>query len=134
MNEKEKAILKTILRINSTIISNLNDENIIKFKLLYDKLEEDVEKIIKKPNQEQKHLIWMNFPNMTEEEIKQEFNNVEKYPDLETIKSAVKGYLDMQKVSNVKTRETLIKHIIKTYNRGSFISKLGENKLNVPKG
>jgi hypothetical protein len=134
MNEKEKAILKTILRINSTIISNLNDENIIKFKLIYDKLEEDVEKIIKKPNQEKKHLIWMNFPNMTEEEIKQEFNNVEQYPDLEAIKSAVKGYLDMQKVSKVKTRETLIKHIIETYKRGSFISKLGENKLNVPKG
>jgi len=78
------------------------------------------------PSREITPPIWEKFSAMTEEEIRREFADVEKYPDLTSIKSAVKGFIELRKVSKVKTRETLIKHIINAYKKGEFISKIGK--------
>ena len=71
----------------------------------------------------------MQFSSMTEDEIRQEFNNTEKYPDIESIKAAIKGYVEMRKLSKVKNRETIIEHIINTVRRGKFISDIGRQPI-----
>lgn len=123
MDKKERALLRKIFEISSMVASNINEKNVDSIRSLFEKLENDLRTMIKQPAV--KTLpIWRNFPNMTEDEIRQEFSNVEKYPDLNSIKAAVKGFLEMRKVSKVKTRETLIKHIIAAYRKRQYIGKL----------
>lgn len=123
MDKKERALLRKIFQISSMVASNINEKNVDSIHSLFEKLENDLRTMIKQPAV--KTLpIWRNFPNMTEDEIRQEFSNVEKYPDLNSIKAAVKGFLEMRKVSKVKTRETLIKHIIAAYRKRQYIGKL----------
>lgn len=108
----------------ATVASNVTEKNVDDTSSLIEKLELDLMNVFK--DSKTKVLpIWRGFPNMTEEEIRKEFANVEKYPDLESIKAAVKGFLEMRKVSQVKTRETLIEHIIETYRKRQHISQLG---------
>lgn len=125
MEKKVKKLLKRLNDINSMIIDNLNEINIDSIISTTIDFEKNIRKIIHSPVTEMEPPIWTKFSTMTEEEIRQEFNDTKKYPDIESIKAAVKGYLELRKVSKVKTRETLIKHIIETYKRGSFISKIG---------
>jgi len=125
VDEKEKSLMRKIFEINALIISNLNEKNIEEFLLAHKKFEDDLQKIIEKTKPEAPVPVWKKFSTMTEEEIRREFSDVTKYPDLKSIKSAVKGFLELKKVSKVKTRETLIEHIINTYKRGEFISKIG---------
>ena len=126
MDKKEKSLLRKIFELNTFVINSLNRENIDEFLFAYKSFEEDLRKIIEKTKPRPPTPVWKKFPTMTEEEIRQEFSDVKKYPDLDSIKSAVKGFLELRKVSKVKTRETLIKHIINTYKRGEFISKIGK--------
>jgi hypothetical protein len=128
MDEKEKRLLKKVLNLNDFLISNLTNENIDEILSACRRFENNLRKIIEKPKPRAPAPIWKKFSTMTEEEIIQEFSDVKKYPDLESIKLAVKGYIELRKVSKVKTRETLIKHIIDTYRRGEFISKIGKEK------
>ena len=128
MNKKEKSLFKRFLQVNDFLITNLTSENINEILSAYERFEHDLRKIVGKSKLRAPTPIWKKFSTMTEEEIIQEFSNVEKYPDLESIKSAVKGYIELRKVSKVKTRKTLIKHIIDTYRRGEFISKIGKEK------
>jgi hypothetical protein len=128
MDEKEKSLIRKIFKLNTSTINNLNKKNIDEFLLAYKRFEDDLRKIIEKPKLKAPILIWRKFSTMTEEEIRQEFSDTEKYPDLNSIKSAVKGFIELKKVSRVKTRETLIKHIINTYRRGEFISKIGSKQ------
>jgi len=129
LNEKEKSLMKKIFEISNLVISNLNEKTIDEFLLAHKKFEDELQKIIEKTKSEEPIPIWKRFSTMTEEEIRREFSDTVKYPDLDSIKSAVKGFLELRKVSKVKTRETLIKHIVNTYKRGEFISKIGrENR------
>lgn len=128
MDRKERKLLKKIISLNAFLINNLTSENIDEILLACQRFENHLKKIIKKPKPETSEPIWKRFPTMTEDEIIQEFSDVRKYPDLQSIKLAVKGYLELRKVSKVKTRETLIKHIIDTYRRGEFISRIGKEK------
>ena len=79
----------------------------------------------KKKEEFNKKPIWTKFPEMTEEEIREEFMNIEKYPTIESIKEALRGYMDLQRINRIKRRETLIKHILKRYNRSRFITAIG---------
>ena len=135
MHSKERRLLRKIFELETFVVANLTEENVDELLLAYSKFEVDLQKMIQKAKQERPSLVWEKFSTMTEEEIREEFNDTRKYPDLASIKSAVKGYLDMRKVSRVKTRETLIKHIINTYRRGEFISQIGKEaeKKNEPK-
>lgn len=127
MDKKEKNLFKKILKLNTLLITNLDNENIDEISLAYKRFENDLRTIIiEKTKLRPPTPMWKKFPTMTEEEIRREFSDVKKYPDLDSIKSAVKGYIELRKVSKVKTRETLIKHIINTYRRGEFISKIGK--------
>lgn len=121
-------MLRKIFELNTLVATNLNEKNVDEFLSVYKRFENDLRKIIEKTELKVQAPIWERFSTMTEEEIWQEFSNSEKYPDLNSIKQAVKGYIDMKKVSKVKTRETLIKHIINTYRRGEFISKIGREE------
>ena len=124
MDKKERVLLRKILEISSMVASNVNEKNVDNIRSLFEKLEIDLKNVIKE-SAVKVLPIWRNFPNMTEDEIRQEFSNVEKYPDLNSIKLAVKGFLEMRKVSKVKTRETLIKHIIAAYQKRQYIGKHG---------
>jgi hypothetical protein len=124
MDKKERALLRKIFQISSMVASNVNEKNVDNIHTLFEKLENDLKTMIKEPLAEALP-IWRNFPNMTEDEIRQEFSNVEKYPDVNAIKSAVKGFLEMRKVSKVKTRETLIEHIIAAYRKRQYAGKYG---------
>jgi len=124
MDKKERALFGRILEIFSIVTSNVDERNVDDISSLFEKLEIELKSLIKGSATEALP-IWRNFPNMTEEEIRQEFSNVEKYPDLNSIKSAVKGFLEMRKVSKVKTRGTLIEHIIATYKRRQHIGEIG---------
>lgn len=123
MDKKETDLLRKIFQISSMVASNVNEKNVDSIRSLFEKLEDDLKTMIKEPAVKAPP-IWRNFPNMTEDEIRQEFNNVEKYPDVNSIKSAVKGFLGMRKVSKVKTRETLIKHIIAAYRKRQYAGKI----------
>jgi hypothetical protein len=125
---KEKTLLRKIFELNDLIVSYVSKENVDELTKLCEEFENNLKKVIKKSQLKEFAPLWEKFSAMTEEEIRQEFSNTEKYPDLDSIKQAVKGYIDMRKVSKVKTRETLIKHIINTYKRGEFISKIGKEK------
>ncbi len=124
MNTKEKALLRRVFEISSMVVSNVNERNIDHIKSLLEKLEKDLTEITRASATESRP-IWRNFSNMTEEEIRREFSNIKKYPDLKSIKFAVKGFLEMRKVSKVKTRETLVEHIIAAYRKREHIGKLG---------
>ena len=126
MNKKEKSLLRKILELDTLVVTNLSEENLDEFLMIYERFEKDLRKMIEKTELKAAAPLWEKFSTMTEEEIRQEFSDTKKYPDLNSIKLAVKGYIDMRKVSKVKTRETLIKHIINTYRRGEFISKIGK--------
>lgn len=127
MKGKEKELLKKILDINAFVLDNLSAENFDKILVAFGRFESDLRRTIRETEPEKAQVpIWQRFSSMTEEEIRREFNDVAKYPDLDSIKSAVQGYVDMGKVTKVKTRNTLIKHIINTYRRGEFISKIGK--------
>ena len=129
MDKNVKTLLRKLNNISLMIINNLNDTNIDGINSVVSDFERKIRIVIcppaRKEENKQEPPIWTKFSNMTEEEIRQEFMNMEKYPDINSIKVAVKGYLDLRKVSKVKKRETLIKHIIETYNRGRFISGIG---------
>lgn len=124
MDKKERVLFRKILEISSMVASNVNEKNVDNIRSLFEKLEIDLKNIIKE-SAVKALPIWRNFANMTEDEIRQEFSDVEKYPDLNSIKLAVKGFLEMRKVSKVKTRETLIKHIIAAYRKRQYIGKHG---------
>jgi len=124
MDKKERALFRKILEIASIVVSNVDEKNLGDMSSLFGKLEIDLKNMIKE-SPVKALPIWRNFPNMTEEEIRQELSNVEKYPDLDSIKLAVKGFLEMRKVSKVKTRETLIEHIIATYRKRQHIGEIG---------
>jgi len=124
MNKKKEKLIKKLNKITSIVLDNVNENNIDIVYNLCNNFESNLKKKLVKIKIIKKPPIWTKFSDMTEEDIRKEFNNTKKYPDLESIKSAVKGYIELKKVSKVKTRETLIKHIIDTYNRGSFISKI----------
>ena len=128
MDKKERALFRKMSEVSSMIASNVDEDNVDNMTSLIEKLEIDLRNMIKESTVKAPQ-IWRNFSNMTEEEIRQEFSDVQKYPDLESIKSAVKGFLELRKVSKVKTRETLIEHIISTYRRGEFISKIGREDI-----
>lgn len=129
MDKKVKNLLKRLNTVNSMIIDNLDEVNVDKVSVAVNTFERKIHTIINPLKTKEKHKeeqpVWTKFPEMTEEEIQQEFMSIEKYPTIQSIKEAVRGYLDLQKVSKVKTRETLIKHIIETYRRGRFISEIG---------
>lgn len=128
MNKNEKELLKRMFEINTFVINNLNEDNIHEFLLILTDIENKLKNIKKVEKIEDITPIWMKFSEMDEIDIIVEFNNINKYPDLESIKNAVKGYLQLSKVSKVKTRKTLIKHILETYRRGEFISKIGKDE------
>lgn len=111
------------------IIDNLDATNVDSISVAVNNFERKIRTIINPPTtkvkRKEEQPVWTKFPEMNEEKIREEFMNIKKYPTLESIKEAVRGYLDLQKVTKVKTRETLIKHIIETYRRGRFISKIG---------
>jgi len=121
LKDQEKSTVKKLLALTERVVMVLNPENSDEISRLIDNFSNELQKVLSysKPAPQQ---IWKQFPNMTEAQIIAEFNDVEKYPDIESIKKAVKGYLDLHKAGKVKTRETLIKHILETYHRGSFIS------------
>lgn len=129
MDKKVKNLVEKINTINSMIIDNLDATNVDSISVAINNFERKIRTIINPPTtkvkRKEEQPVWTKFPEMTEEEIREEFMNIKKYPTLESIKEAVRGYLDLQKVTKVKTRETLIKHIIETYGRGRFISKIG---------
>ena len=122
MDKKERGLLRKIFQISSMVASNVNEKNVDSIHSLFEKLEKDLKTMIKEPAVKAPP-IWRNFPNMTEDEIRQEFSNVEKYPDIDSIKSAVKGFLEMRKVSKVKNRQTLIEHIITAYQKRQYVGK-----------
>lgn len=124
MDKKERSLFRKLSEISAIIASNIAETNVDKVTSLVEKLEDDLRatfaesKVVTLP-------IWRDFPNMTEEEIRNEFSNYEKYPDIKSIKSAVKGFLEMRKVSKVRTRETLIDHILETYRKRQHLGELG---------
>ena len=122
-------MLKKLINVYLIIINNINEQNIDKIIKAVNNFEKNINKILRptkaSAGKSDEKPIWTKFPEMTEEEIREEFMDVEKYPTVESIKEAVRGYIDLQKVSKVKTRETLIKHIIETYKRSKFITEIG---------
>lgn len=128
MDKTEKVLFNKINDVSSIVINNLNEGNIKKLYDVFVQLEKDVKGIvyIEKKDTPQ---IWMQFSSMTEDEIKQEFNNTKKYPDIKSIKSAIKGYVELRKLSKVKNREKIIEHIIDTVRRGKFISDIGRQPI-----
>lgn len=127
MDKRERNLLKKLLELNAFLISNLSKENVNEAFSACERFEGDLRKIAGRSKPEEVPTpIWKKFSAMTEEEIRQEFSDDKKYPDLQSIKSAVKGFIELKKVAKVKTRETLIKHIVDTYRRGEFISKIGK--------
>jgi len=130
MNKNEKELFRKMLEINTYVLNNIDENNIYKFLNIYLKFENEIKNVILiKKSVGNKKPIWTKFSQMSEDEIVIEFNNIEKYPDLDSIKKAVKGYLPLSKVSRVKTRDTLIKHILDIYKRGEIISKIGKEDL-----
>ena len=124
MDKKERSLFRKLSEISAIIASNVSETNIDKVSSLVENLENDLKKSF--TESKVKPLpIWRNFPNMTEDEIRKEFSNQERYPDINSIKLAVKGFLEMRKVSKVKTRETLIDHILETYRKRQHIGELG---------
>lgn len=121
MRDEEKIIVKKLLGLTERVITVLNPENSDEISKLVDNFSTELQTFVSrsKPAQQQ---IWKQFPNMSEAQIVAEFNDETKYPDIDSIKRAVKGYVDLKKAGKVKTRDTLIKHIIETYRRGRFIS------------
>lgn len=124
MDKKERALFRKLSEISSIIASNVNITNIDKVSSLIETLEYDLKRAVSESKVETLP-IWRKFPNMSEEEIRKEFSNVEKYPDINSIKSAVKGFLEMRKVTKVKTRETLIDHILETCQKRQHLGELG---------
>lgn len=53
----------------------------------------------------------VNVYRMEINEIEREFNNITKYPDVESIKLAVKDSIPSRKISKIRTREGIIKAI-----------------------
>lgn len=127
-DEKVRSVIKKILATTDKAVSGISQDNAVEVSSLVDKFSSDLQRIFSRKKaaivQEQ---VWRKFPNMTEEDILAEFNNLDKYPDLDSIKRAVKGYLDFHKAGKIKTRETLIAQILETYRRGSFISGSNAN-------
>ena len=132
MDKKVKSLLKKLNVINALVIDNLNDQNIDSFNLIVSNFEKQIRggvipTVMKPPVKPiGEPQIWTKFPSMTEDEIRHLFMNEEKYPDLESIKEAVKGYIQSGKISKLKRRETIIKHIIARYNKGRSISDIGK--------
>lgn len=124
----ERSSLKKIIDISSFVINNLNESNAENLYELFIKFENDVKKIVRNEKKSPPQ-IWTQFSSMTEEEIRQEFNNIKKYPDIESIKAAIKGYVELRKLSKIKNRETIIDHIINTVRRGKFISDIGRQPI-----
>ena len=123
MKDTEKTVLKKLIALTERIVTVLNPENADEISRIVDNFSIELQKTsVNPPKSGTKQQIWKQFSNMSEPQIIAEFNDAKKYPDIESIKRAVKGYLDLHKAGKVKTRETLIKHILETYHRGSFIS------------
>ncbi|MCW4028345.1 MAG: hypothetical protein NWE92_01695 [Candidatus Bathyarchaeota archaeon] len=124
MDKKERTLFRKLSEITSLIASNVNEKNFGTVCSLIEKLETDLSETFKDSKCES-IPIWRSFSNMTEDEIRREFSDIQKYPDIKSIKLAVKGFLEMRKVSKVKTRETLIDHIIETYSKRQHLGELG---------
>ena len=124
MKDDEKLVVKKLTSLTERIVNALGPANVDQISRLVDRFAAEFQKTLAQPKSEtqSRSPIWKQFPNMSEAQITAEFNDEKKYPDVESIKRAVKGYVDLHKVGKVKTRETLIKHILETYHRGSFIS------------
>jgi hypothetical protein len=130
MNRKEKEIFRQLLQIHSSVISILDDENAEKIGVMLKKLDSDL-KNIKGPEGQEQPAFWRIFARMSDEDIRKEFNDQEKYPTLESIKGTMRGILEMSQVSKIKTRETLIEHILRVKHRDDYIRgivKGGENE------
>ena len=133
MNEKETAVLRKLLEIHSLIISLVQEGRADEVRQELMKLQKTLRELERTTVQES-HPIWTRFPQMTEDQIRAEFNDARKYPDLNSIKKAVKGYLELNKVTDVKNRGTLIDHIIERTRHGKFISSIGKDKVDGPQG
>lgn len=131
MDKKVKTLLKKLNEINSLLIDNLNDQNIDRFNSIVSDFEKQIRggvlpTVVKPPVKPLGPPIWTKFPSMTEDEIRQLFMNEEKYPDIESVKEAVKGYFQSGEISKLKRRKTIIKHITARYNKGRSISEIGK--------
>ncbi len=124
LDKKERVLFRKLSEISSLIASNLDEKNVDLVLPFVDRLQKDLVNVFKVSKTEFRP-IWRDFPKMSEDEIRKELMNTEKYPDLNSIKSAVKGFLEMRTVTNVKTRETLIDHIVETYKKREHIGKIG---------
>jgi len=130
MNGQQRTQFKKLLQTLLFLVENMDDSNVEAIGSLIGKFEIELRRFVKSEVKSKKTTararpIWRDFANMTEEDIQKEFSNDKKYPDLDSIKSAVKGFLPMTKVSKVKTRETLIKHIIREYRKREHIKDIG---------
>jgi hypothetical protein len=65
---------------------------------------------------------------MSDDEIIAEFSNEGKYPTIGSIKDVMRGILDTSKVSKIKTREGLIKHIIAVKHKDDYIRDIFKEK------
>ena len=129
LDKTERVLFNKINNVSSIVINNLNESNIKKLYDVFMQLEKDVKRIVHSEKKDSPQ-IWMQFSSMTEDEIRQEFNNTEKYPDIESIKAAIKGYVEMRKLSKVKNRETIIEHIINTEEGNLSLTSVG-NQLRI---
>ena len=124
LDRKERILFRKLSDISALVASNIDEKNVDSVLPLIEKLETELISIFKESKTEIRP-IWREFSEMSEEEIRKEFANTKKYPDINSIKSAVKGFLEMRKVTKVKTRETLIDHIIEAYKKREHISEIG---------
>lgn len=124
LDRKERDLFRKLSDISALVASNVDEKNVDLVLSIIEKLENELTNIFKE-SKTKARPVWREFSKMSEEEIRKEFMNAEKYPDIDSIKAAVKGFLEMRKVTKVKTRETLIDHIIETYKRREHIGEIG---------
>lgn len=124
LDRKERIVFRKLSDVSALVANNVDEKNVDSVLSLIEKLENELVYVFKESTT-QTRLIWREFSKMSEEEIRREFANTEKYPDIDSIKAAVKGFLEMRKVTKVKTRETLIDHIMETYKKREHIGEIG---------
>ena len=118
MDTKFKEIVLKIISMNKLIIENINEDNIEKILYLLNKLENNLKRELSHTEQSKKRIkpneeLLKKLGKMNEDEIYKEFMDETKYPTVESIKEAVKGFVPSSVLRKVKRRETLVKHIIK---------------------
>ncbi len=127
MNKIEKQILKRFSEIFSIIISKLDENNVESLNEITSEYKKKIDEIILRKKEIKIPPIWEKFSAMTDDELKQEFNDMLKYPDVDSVKNAVKGFVEQKLISKTKKRETVVKHILATIHYGDFISRIGIN-------